>query len=83
LLGYRGCGERSVEVSFCPAGRALLFVLIQRVNRKIKAEEKIAKKTCIPLKSMKLDLLRRSSNSIDFLTLHSGFFLTHFFLGPS
>ena len=44
-------------VCFCPAGRALLFVLTQRVNRKVKAEEKIAKKTSIPLKSMKLDLL--------------------------
>src|SRR5690606_37939945 len=55
------------------------FVLTQKYQ-KVKAEEKIAKKTFIPLKSIKLVLLRRTSNNIDFLTLHFCFFFTHFFL---
>ena len=55
----------------------------RRAEKKAKRAEKMAKKTFIPLKSIQLVLLRRTSNSIDFLTLHFCFFYTHFFLGRS
>jgi hypothetical protein len=76
LKGAPLCGISEKMTSECT------FVLTQKYQ-KVKAEEKMAKKTFIPLKSIQLVLLRRTSNSIDFLTLHFCFFYTHFFLGRS